>query len=47
MRHASQGNSGIHEDTIMKIQVIKKSDKNANKHSGCAFVVEQLLEPRT
>jgi hypothetical protein len=30
----------------MKIHVIKKADKNANKHSGCTFVIDMLLEPR-
>ena len=30
----------------MKIHVIKKADKKANPHSGCAFIIEQLLEPR-
>ena len=30
----------------MKIQVIKKADKKANPHSGCAFMIEQMPEPR-
>jgi hypothetical protein len=30
----------------MKIQVIKKADKKPNPHSGCAFVIEQMPEPR-
>ena len=31
---------------MMKIQVIKKADKKPSDTSGCAFIVEQLLEPR-
>jgi len=30
----------------MKIQVIKKADKKANPNSGCAFIVDNLVEPR-
>jgi hypothetical protein len=30
----------------MKIQVIKKADKKANNHSGCAWVIDNLPEPR-
>ena len=31
----------------MKIQIVKKAEKKPLDHSGCAWVVEQLLEPRT
>ena len=30
----------------MKIQVIKNADKKPVPNSGCAWMVEQLLEPR-
>jgi hypothetical protein len=30
----------------MKIQIIKKSQKKPSDTSGCAFIVEQLPEPR-
>jgi hypothetical protein len=30
----------------MRIQVVKKADKKANPNSGCAFVIDQLLEAR-
>ena len=30
----------------MKIQVIKKADKKANPSSGCAWMIEQLPEPK-
>ena len=30
----------------MKIHVIKKADKKANPHAGCAFMIEQMPEPR-
>lgn len=29
----------------MKIQIVKKADKKANPHSGCAWMIEQLPEP--
>jgi hypothetical protein len=30
----------------MKIHVIKKAEKKPSDNSGCAFIVEQLPEPR-
>jgi hypothetical protein len=30
----------------MKIQIVKKADKKTAPHSGCAFMIENLLEPR-
>jgi hypothetical protein len=30
----------------MKILVVKKAEKKPSDVSGCAFIVEQLLEPR-
>ena len=30
----------------MKIQIVKKADKKANPISGCAWVIEQMPEPR-
>jgi hypothetical protein len=30
----------------MKIQIVKKADKKVVSASGCAWVVEQLPEPR-
>jgi len=30
----------------MKIQIVKKADKKANPYSGCAWVVDQMPEPR-
>jgi hypothetical protein len=30
----------------MKIQIIKKADKKPSDSAGCAFIVEQPLEPR-
>jgi hypothetical protein len=30
----------------MKIQVIKKAEKKPTDNNGCAFIVEQLVEPR-
>jgi hypothetical protein len=30
----------------MKIQIVKKADKKANNNSGCAWVIENLAEPR-
>jgi hypothetical protein len=29
----------------MKIQIVKKADKKPLPHSGCAWVVDQLLAP--
>ena len=34
------------EDTTMKIQIVKKADKKVVSASGCAWVIEQLPEPR-
>jgi hypothetical protein len=34
------------KDDTVKIQVIKKADKKPNDHSGCAWVIDQLPEPR-
>jgi hypothetical protein len=31
---------------MLKIQVIKKADKKPSDSSGCAFIIEQLPEPR-
>jgi hypothetical protein len=31
----------------MKIQIVKKADKKPLPHSGCAWMVESLSEPRT
>jgi hypothetical protein len=31
---------------MLKIQVIKKADKKPSDASGCAFIIEQPLEPR-
>ena len=30
----------------MKIQIVKKADKKPLPHSGCAWVVDQMPEPR-
>ncbi len=30
----------------MKIQIIKKAQKKPSDASGCAFIIEQPLEPR-
>jgi hypothetical protein len=30
----------------MKIQIVKKAEKKPSDNNGCAFIVEQLLEPR-
>jgi hypothetical protein len=30
----------------MKIHVIKKAEKKPTDNNGCAFIVEQLVEPR-
>jgi hypothetical protein len=30
----------------MKIQIVKKADKKPVPHSGCAWMVEQLVEPK-
>ncbi len=30
----------------MKIHVIKKADRKPSDTSGCAFIIEQLPEPR-
>ena len=30
----------------MKIQVIKKADRKTSPNSGCAFMIDQLVEPR-
>jgi hypothetical protein len=29
----------------MKIQIVKKADKKPLPHSGCSWVVDQLLTP--
>jgi hypothetical protein len=31
---------------MMKIQVIKKAEKKPSDNNGCAFIIEQLPEPR-
>ena len=30
----------------MKIQIVKKAEKKPAPHSGCAWVVDQMPEPR-
>ncbi len=30
----------------MKIQIIKKAEKRPSDNNGCAFIVEQMPEPR-
>ncbi len=30
----------------MRIQIVKKADKKPSDNAGCAFIVEQPLEPR-
>ena len=30
----------------MKIQIVKKADKKVVPNSGCAWMIEQLPEPR-
>jgi hypothetical protein len=30
----------------MKIQIVKKAEKKPSDSAGCAFIVEQPLEPR-
>jgi hypothetical protein len=30
----------------MKIQIVKKADKKPLPHSGCAWMIESLSEPR-
>jgi len=30
----------------MKIRIIKKADRKPSDNNGCAFIVEQLPEPR-
>ena len=31
---------------MLKIQVIKKAEKKPSDNAGCAFIIEQLPEPR-
>jgi len=30
----------------MRIQIVKKADKKPIPHSGCAWMIEQLAEPK-
>jgi hypothetical protein len=30
----------------MRIQIVKKADKKPVPHSGCAWMIEQLAEPK-
>jgi hypothetical protein len=30
----------------MRIQIVKKAERKPSDNSGCAFIVEQPLEPR-